>query len=82
MIAGRIKMLDVANRKGVITTHEGEDVAVTFPESAVIEVAEPETMGTMGGVLADLQEGFEVEIEVIEPSADGSVPCASVLCVS
>ena len=82
MIAGRIKELDVANRKGIITTREGEDMAVTFPDGAVIEVAEPETMGTMGGELADLQEGFEVEVEVTERGADGDFSCASLLCVS
>ena len=82
MIAGRIKTLDVANRRGIITTHDGEDVAVTFADSAVIEVAEPETMGTMGGELADLQEGFEVEIEINEAGSDGNFRCASVLCVS
>ena len=82
MIAGRIKKLDVANRRGIITTHDGNDVAVTFPDGAVIEVAEPETMGTMGGELADLQEGFEVQVEVAERGADGEFPCASLLCVS
>ena len=82
MIAGRIKKLDVANRKGIITTHEGEDVSVTFPAAAVVEVAEPETMGTMGGELADLQEGFEVEVEVAERGADGDFSCASLVCVS
>jgi len=82
VIAGRIKHLDVANRRGIITTHDGNDVAVTFPDGAVIEVAEPETMGTMGGELTDLQEGFEVEVEVAERSPDGEFPCASLLCVS
>ena len=82
MIAGRIKKLDVDNRRGIITTHEGDEVAVTFPDGAVIEVAEPETMGTMGGELADLQEGFEVEVEVAERSVDGEFPCASLVCVS
>ena len=82
MIAGRIKALDVANRKGIITTHEGEDVPVTFPDGAMIEVAEPETMGTMGGDLGDLQEGFEVEVEVAERSVDGDFRCASLVCVS
>lgn len=82
MIAGRIKKLDVVNRKGIITTHSGEEVSVVFPDAAVIEVAEPETMGTMGGELADLQEGFEVEVEVTERGADGDFPCTSLLCVS
>ena len=48
----------------------------------MIEVAEPETMGTMGGDLTDLQEGFEVEVEVAERGADGDFPCASLLSVS
>ena len=82
MIAGRIKRLDVANRKGIITTHDGEDIAIAFPDAAVIEVAEPETMGTMGGDLADLQEGFEVEVEVAERGTDDHLRCASLLCVS
>ena len=82
MIAGRIKKLDVVNRKGIITTHDGEDMAVVFPAGAVIEVAEPETMGTMGGELTDLQEGFEVEVEVTERGADGDFTCASLMCVS
>ena len=82
MIAGRIKKLDVANRRGIITTHDGEDMAVTFPDGAMIEVAEPETMGTMGGELGDLREGFEVEIEVAERGADGDFRCATLLCVS
>ena len=82
MIAGRIKKLDVANRRGIITTHDGNDLAVTFPAGAVIEVAEPETMGTMGGELSDLQEGFEVEVVVAERGADGEFPCASLVCVS
>ena len=82
MITGRIKKLDVANRRGVIATYDGRDVTITFPDGAVIEVAEPETMGTMGGELADLQEGFEVEVEVADRDADGHFPCAALLCVS
>ena len=82
MIEGRIKTLDVANRRAVITTQDAREVAVSFPEDAIIEVAEPETMGTMGGELGDLQEGFHVEIEVAAHETDGSCTCASLVCVS
>ena len=34
MIEGRIKSLDVINRRAVITTPEAQDVTVTFPEGA------------------------------------------------
>ncbi len=82
MIEGRIKTLDVANRRAVVTTRDHQDIAITFPEGATIEVAEPETMGTMGGELSDLQEGFYVEVEVRDHRADGSCTCATLVCVS
>ena len=82
MLEGRIKTLDVANRRAVVTTQEGQDIDVTFPAGALIEVAEPETMGTMGGELEDLHEGYLVEIEVAAHDADGSCTCASLVCVS
>ncbi len=82
MIEGRIKTLDVANRRAVITTQDNQDIMVAFPQGAIIEVAEPETMGTMGGELADLQEGYYVEVEVAAHDADRSCTCASLVCVS
>lgn len=82
MIEGRIKTLDVTNRRAVITTQDNQDITLTFPDGATIEVAEPETMGTMGGELADLQEGYYVEVEVAAHDADGSCTCASLVCVS
>ncbi len=82
MITGRIKTLDVANRRAVIATADGQDMVVTFPADALIEVAEPETMGTMGGELEDLYEGYFVEIDVAAHDADGSCTCASLVCVS
>ena len=82
MITGRIKSLDIAQRWAVITTPEGQDLTVSFPAGATIEVAEPETMGTVGGELEDLQEGFFVEIEVASHEADSHCACASLVCVS
>jgi hypothetical protein len=82
VIEGRIKTLDVANRRAVIITADAREVTVSFPDQATIEVAEPETMGTVGGEVEDLQEGFYVEIEVAAHETDGSCTCASLVCVS
>ena len=82
MIEGRIKKVDVAKRMAVITTEDDQEIALTFPEEANIEVAEEETMGTVGGELADLQEGFLVEVEIAAQDADGKWSCNSLVCVS
>ena len=82
MISGTIKALDVTQRRAVIASQDGQEIVVTFPEGAIIEVAEPETMGTMGGELTDLQEGFWVEVEVAERDAEGNCCCTSLVCVS
>ncbi|GIX46344.1 MAG: hypothetical protein KatS3mg131_0555 [Candidatus Tectimicrobiota bacterium] len=82
MITGRIKTLDVANRRAVLATEDGREITLTFPEGATIEVAEAETMGTVGGELADLREGYYVEVELGEHGADGSCACTSLVCVS
>lgn len=81
MIEGTIKKLDLPSRSAVVTLSDGKELSVRFPERLSIEIAEPETMGTMGGTLEDLQEGFIVELD-LEHHADGSCTCASVVCVS
>jgi hypothetical protein len=82
MIEGRIKKIDVAQRTVVITTQDSREIALTFPEGANIEVTEPTTMGTMGGDLEDLKEGYFVEVELGAHDAHGRCACASLLCVS
>jgi hypothetical protein len=82
MIEGRIKKIDPARRTAVITTHDNQDLVLTFPEGANIEVREPATMGTMGGGLEDLQEGYFVEVELGAHDTDGKCACASLICVS
>ena len=82
MIEGRIKKIDAENRMAVITTQADEELTLTFPENANIEVAEPETMGTMGGELHDLREGFTVELEIAEREQNGTCRCLSLICVS
>jgi len=82
MIEGRIKKLDVAHRTAVITTQDGQDLTITFPNGANIEVHEPATMGTMGGDLEDLREGYYVEVELSAHDAEGKCACTSLICIS
>ncbi|MFQ5682131.1 MAG: hypothetical protein ACE5HC_02565 [Candidatus Binatia bacterium] len=82
MIEGYIKKMDLVQRTAVITTEDDQDITITFPEEANIEVAEEETMGTVGGELADLQEGFYVEVEVGRQDTEGKWSCGSLVCVS
>ena len=82
MIEGRIKKIDPAHRTAVITTQDNQEITLTFPEGANIEVLEPATMGTMGGDLADLKEGYFVEVELGAHDADGKCSCTSLISVS
>ena len=82
MIEGRIKQLDLANRSALIVESNGNEVTVQFALRANVEIIEPETVGLMGGSLEDLEEGFEVEIEVASLNEDGSIICDSIACVS
>ena len=82
MIEGRIKKIDLAQRTAVIVTQDDHDVVLTFPKGANIEVREPTTMGTMGGNLEDLREGYFVEEELGAHDADGKCACASLISVS
>lgn len=82
MIEGRIKKIDLTHRTAIITTQDNQELTLTFPEGANIEVTEPTTMGTMGGDLADLREGYLVEVEVGAHDADGKCACTSLISVS
>ena len=82
MIEAQIKKIDLAQRTVMITTQENQELTLTFPKGANIEVHEPATMGTMGGDLADLREGFFVEVELGAHDSDGKCSCASLICIS
>lgn len=82
MIEAQIKKIDLANRTVVINTHDHREITLTFPTGANIEVHEPVTMGTMGGDLEDLREGYFVEVELAAQDAQGNCACASLLCIS
>lgn len=83
MIEGRIKKIDLARRTvTIITTQDNQELTLIFPDGANIEVTEPTTLGTMGGDLADLREGYFVEVELGAHGADGQCACASLVCIS
>lgn len=82
MIEGRINKLDLTHRTALIVDGSGKEYSVKFPERMNVEVIEDETVGTMGGELEDLEEGFEVEVELASRSEDGTYVCDSVVCLS
>jgi len=82
MIEARVKAIDLAHRTLTIITQNNQEITLTFPEGANIEVTEPTTMGTMGGDLGDLREGYFVEVELGAHDADGRCICTSLISVS
>jgi len=82
VIEGQIKKIDLAHRTVMITTQDNQELTLTFPKGANIEVTEPSTMGTMGGDLEDLKEGYFVEVQLGAHDSDGKCSCASLICVS
>lgn len=77
MIHAQIRKLDPTNRRAVVATDDGRELTLDFPVHANIEVYEPCTTGTMGGTLADLREGYWVNVAIAEPS--GGVCCCTSL---
>jgi hypothetical protein len=81
MVYGQIRQVDAHERTALIALDDGRDITVSFPPSANIEVLEPATLGTMGGVLEDLKVGYWVNASIHEP-ADGACSCTSLVCLS
>ncbi len=81
MALGQIRSIDAANHRVVIALEEGREVAVTFTPDANIEVVEPCTLGTMGGTLEDLREGYWVEATLHEQGSH-ACSCSSLVCLS
>lgn len=82
MIEGKIINLDLANRSAVILGEDGNEIPVKFAARLNVEIIEPETVGLMGGDLEDLEEGYEVEVELASKNDDGSFICDSIACIS
>lgn len=82
MFEGIIKNLDLANRSAVVADADGKEISIHFAERINVEIAEDETAGWMGGELADIEEGFQVELDLASQKEDGSFICDSVVCIS
>lgn len=82
MIDARIKKIDLIRRAVTVATPDQQEIVLTFPEGANIEVTEPSTMGTMGGTLEDLKEGYFVRVELGAHDHAETCSCVSLVCVS
>lgn len=82
MVEGIIRKIDLQNRRAEVVAKDGNKLDVYFPEDAVIEVSELETVGTVGGELEDLDVGYLVELEVGDHKEDGKCTCLSLVSIS
>jgi hypothetical protein len=82
MIQGKIKMLDLESRKVVIAAEDGRELTMRVPDGKIIEVAEPATLGMMGGDLKDLTVGHWVRVAIDEHHADGTCTCGTLISIS
>lgn len=82
MLEGKIRRLDLAERTMVVVTRDGRELTARVPHHASIEVSEPNAVGTMGGSLEDLEEGYLVEMEVHEGDEEHPCTCLSIVSIS
>lgn len=82
MIDAQIKKIDLARRAVTVCTDDQQEITLTFSHGANIEVVEPTTLGTMGGKLEDLKEGYFVRVEFAPDHDAASCSCTSLVCVS
>ena len=82
MVEGKISKLDLAARTVVVKTTDGRELTAVVPEHLVVEVSEPESMGTVGGTLEDLDVGYLVELDVHEAHDDHPCTCVSLVSIS
>jgi len=82
MVEGHIRGINRTERRAVIVTHDGREVAVQFGPQAHFEVADLATMGHRGGTLDDIGEGYLVQMEAYSRNEDGSCNCESLISMS
>lgn len=82
MLEGKIRKLDRVERTVVIVTGDGQELTAHVPEHAAIEVSEPNAVGTMGGSLEDLEEGYLVQMEVRDAHKGHPCTCLSLVSIS
>lgn len=72
--------MDVANSQATVEMEDGEEVLVHFDSASNIEISEDETVGLITGELADIGEGYQVELDTHE--VDGRHHCRTMVCIS
>jgi len=82
MVEGTITKLDMESRMVVVEDGTGREITVRIPEDTIVEVVEPETMGTQAGEMKDLEVGYLVTLELDHPDTQGVCACASICCIS
>jgi hypothetical protein len=82
MLAGKIRKLDLEGRTVVVVTEDGRELTAHVPAHARIEVSEPNTMGLIGGTLADLDVGYHVQMDVHEAHEDQPCTCMTLVSIS
>jgi len=82
MIEGKISKLDVEKRSAVIVTDDGAEIPVRFTDNVNVEVVELETQGWVGGELADLDEGYLVNLDISPADRDGVHSCGNIVSLS
>lgn len=81
MIDAQIRRIDLERRTVVVATEDGREFTLDIHEDTNVEVREPTTLGTMGGSLADLREGYWVQV-AFEEQAGGHCHCSSLVSIS
>ena len=75
MLEGKIARLDLDSRTVVVRTWDGQEITTRVPADLIVEVSEPNGMGTMAGGLEDLEIGYLVQLAVHEHGLDNGEPC-------
>jgi hypothetical protein len=82
MVEGHIRKINHTDRTAVIVTREGREVPVKFGANARFEIGEPASGGLQGGTLADIGEGYLVQLDIHSHNQDGSCNCGALISVS
>lgn len=80
MKQGTIKKLDLTNRQATVEMEDGQEVLLHFDSASNIEISEDETVGLITGELADIGEGYQVELDTHEVA--GRHYCRTMVCIS
>jgi hypothetical protein len=82
MVEGHIRNLNREERTAILVTRDGKEVPVRFGPHARFEVCEPASGGLQGGTLADIGEGYLVQMDVHSHNTDGSCNCGALVSLS